>query len=111
MITLADFMAEARRQALTESRILRESLPPAEPVTPQLNYRFRATCPRCGGPLKHVTGSAEPRTIGLEARTVTHCGKCQDTFVLTVAFVSETKAQRARNSITAETERYARSVA
>ncbi len=105
MSTVAQLMADARRVALAESRILREACDPADTPTPHLTYKVAVTCPRCGGPLHHVTGSREPRNIGLEAKAVCKCDRCCDTYIVTVAFQSQLAAQRACSSIQRETER------
>ncbi len=104
MTTLDADMIDARRAAVTESRILREACEPAATPTTHLTYTVTVTCPRCAGRLHHITGTPPPRNIGLEAKVVTKCEACHDTFIITIGFVSEMAVRRACNSIQRETE-------
>lgn len=93
---------ERRSQVLAESRILRESLPPAK-VSRALTYRVMVTCPRCGGPVDHVAQSAPPRSLCLEQSAVFECASCADTIVLSVQLTSQAMAQRRLASLAADT--------
>lgn len=95
-------IAELRAQALAESRILREALPPAH-VETSLTYRVRVTCPRCGGPVDHVALSAPARSLCLEQSAVFECPSCVDTIVLSVQLTSQAVAQRRLASLASDT--------
>lgn len=93
--TIGGLMRLARAEALAESRALRPDAPPLG-IRVDLNYRFTVTCPRCGGPLRHVTNTAEPRMVGLEVGAVAECTACGDSFVVRVALVGIDHARRCR---------------
>jgi hypothetical protein len=93
---------ELRAQALTESRILREALPPAD-ATSALTYKVHVTCPRCAGPVRHVTQSAPARSLCLEQSAVFECVPCGDSIVLSVQLTSQAVAERRLRSLAADT--------
>jgi hypothetical protein len=93
---------DLRAQALTESRILREALPPAD-ATSALTYKVHVTCPRCGGPVQHLTSSAPARSLCLEQAAVFECVPCGDSIVLSVQLTSQVVAQRRLASLAADT--------
>jgi hypothetical protein len=93
---------DLRAQALTESRILREALPPAD-ATSALTYKVHVTCPRCAGPVQHLTASAPARSLCLEQAAVFECVPCGDSLVLSIQLTSQAVAQRRLASLAADT--------
>jgi hypothetical protein len=64
-------MAERRAAVYAESVRLR-----------RLSYRFELDCPRCGGPLQHVTGGT---SNGASTRAVTRCTDCRSGWLVTAS--------------------------
>jgi hypothetical protein len=93
---------DLRAQALTESRILREALPPSD-AQAHLTYKVHVTCPRCAGPVQHLTSSAPARSLCLEQAAVFECVPCGDSIVLSVQLTSQVVAQRRLASLAADT--------
>ena len=58
-------------------------------------WRFTATCPRCGRPLDHVTGSNAHPTLNVESRAIAVCADCKERFLLHLTLRSTTTAAAA----------------
>ncbi len=59
---------------------------------PLFSYNFELNCPRCGDPLVH---RASGTSTGLETRSVAHCERCRDDWLIEVK-ISSKRAMAAR---------------